>query len=389
MQKAQRWDQALFKTANVVGDLAILLAGTKGGSALARGGMRAATRRGVTKLQAARGEAAASNDAVARLLDTRYQAIANSKDIPLNVSSVVAGLQVNNDLYNEALRQMGPGHEQEAAYFALTGSILTGLANRISPNLNVIGEGKSTFVDKLTQGYTASLLNQAATGKPLQRKLALKYAADFAFGGVRETIQEVTEDISIGGARLAFNGAVLDPESQLQRHGVNMNHLKELAVLTLATGGLADVTTTSTRYSQLQSQAMYDMYKRYGSVDAMPARLKGQLSENTTQVLDDLFKNLNDAKGGMDLNDAEMVVFTGKMAEAIRLQQASEMGAFPAVRERLQKESDEALTQAMAIAQTPANRRAEILKSIVEPAPEAKQTAEEVSQNTEELNKGP
>ena len=388
VQKAQRWDQALFKTANVVGDLAILLAGTKGGSALARGGMRAATRRGVTKLQAARGEAAASNDAVARLLDTRYQAIANSKDIPLNVSSVVAGLQVNNDLYNEALRQMGPGHEQEAAYFALTGSILTGLANRISPNLNVIGEGKSTFVDKLTQGYTASLLNQAATGKPLQRKLALKYAADFAFGGVRETIQEVTEDISMGGARLGFNGAVLDPESQLQRHGVNMNHLKELAVLTLATGGLADVTTTSTRYSQLQSQAMYDMYKRYGSVDAMPARLKGQLSENTTQVLDDLFKNLNDAKGGMDLNDAEMVVFTGKMAEAIRLQQASEMGAFPAVRERLQKESDEALTQAMAIAQTPANRRAEILKSIVEPAPEAKQTAEEVSQNTEELNKG-
>lgn len=211
----------------VLGDLGILMFGTKGIGAGVKGT-----------------GALAKGTKVGNFLSK--SSVANR----IGLTGAVTG-QTHNGLYEEAIKNgMSPS---EASTFALTGSLVVAGIAQFNPQFYLIGEKKAA--QKLTQRYVEYL----ARGGKESKKKAWSYAMREVFGqGGREALEELAEVPALNLTRYVGN-QFLTPEKKFEIEW-SRGEIEQSAIFGLA-AGLSTGPMNITSQSALQQEATYAAYK--------------------------------------------------------------------------------------------------------------------------------
>lgn len=207
----------LNKTVGVMGDLGILMLGTKGLGAVAKGSGKVLAKRGLTRT----GNFLQSSNTANRI----------------GLTGAIYG-QSHNELYNEAIRNGLSG--SEASWFANTGSLTIAAIGQFNPQFFLLGT--KSVASKFTTEY-AKILAGGVT-----RKQAIKQAIKtLGIQGIKETGEELAEIPGVNLVRSGFNKAVVAPDKEFQVRW-SYNEGVETAILGFAGGffgGIGNVNSSS------------------------------------------------------------------------------------------------------------------------------------------------
>jgi hypothetical protein len=207
----------LNKTVGVMGDLGILMLGTKGIGAVSKGTGKVLAKRGLTRT----GNFLQSSNTANRI----------------GLTGAIYG-QSHNELYNEAIRNGLSG--SEASWFANTGSLTIAAIGQFNPQFFLLGT--KSVASKFTTEY-AKILAGGVT-----RKQAIKQAIKtLGIQGLKETGEELAEIPGVNLVRSGFNKAVVAPDKEFQVRW-SYNEGVETAILGFAGGffgGIGNVNSSS------------------------------------------------------------------------------------------------------------------------------------------------
>ena len=207
----------LNKTVGVMGDLGILMLGTKGISAVSKGTGKVLAKRGLTRT----GNFLQSSNTANRI----------------GLTGAIYG-QSHNELYNEAIRNGLSG--SEASWFANTGSLTIAAIGQFNPQFFLLGT--KSVASKFTTEYAKILAGGVS------RKQAIKQAIKtLGIQGLKETGEELAEIPGVNLVRDGFNKKIVAPDKQFQVRW-SYNEGVETAILGFAGGffgGIGNVNSSS------------------------------------------------------------------------------------------------------------------------------------------------
>jgi len=314
----------LNKTIGVIGDLAVLVVGTKGVGGLARGSGKLLSKTGRV------------GNYLTKSLDANR----------IGLTGAIFG-QSHNDFYNEAIQQ--GMSQKEASAFASSASLMIAGIGQFNPQFFLLGSSRP-LQKKFTKKYASLILNDK-----LPPKVALKNTVKFlGLQGGKETIEELAEIPGVNLVRGVFNTQVT-PDKAFEINW-SQNEMEETALLGFAGGFFGGMGNTNV--SRLQKEALYRAYNdrsnfknrfqdmigmEYPNEDGEMKVITKEFVDERTQYFEKAFAQIDAMNQGKKVDDHIVLEMLGLQWKKQSLEQMSETFGIQSVQEELAKVNDQLL----------------------------------------------